>query len=99
MSSAQWHAFLRDHFRLHPEVFKAAAAVVAHHILDPSPEAASASGPGSAPDGPLRFAAIHVRRNELQYKSSFQQASATLEHIRPLLRPGEALYIGDILSS
>jgi len=43
--------------------------------------------------GLFRFSALHVRRNELQYKEVFMSASQTLDNIRPLLQKGEPLYI------
>ena len=43
--------------------------------------------------GLFKFTALHVRRNELQYKEVFMSASKTLENIRPLLIKGEPIYI------
>ena len=43
--------------------------------------------------GEFKFSTLHIRRNELQYKSSFSTAQTTLGHIAPLLARNEALYI------
>ena len=43
--------------------------------------------------GLFRFSALHVRRNELQYKEVFMSAVQTLANIRPLLKEGEPIYI------
>ena len=43
--------------------------------------------------GMFEYAAMHIRRNELQYKQSFISASETLTHVRPLLKPNETIYI------
>ena len=53
-SAADFHAFLRDHVRLRPEVFESAARIV-----------------GAAPLGAFGYSALHIRRNELQYKTSW----------------------------
>ena len=70
----RFHKMLRNHVHLLPQVFDAAAKVVAHI-------------------GAFKFASLHVRRNELQYKSSFKSASQSLANIRAKLNPGETLYI------
>eukprot|EP00483_Globobulimina_turgida_P009435 UN09454 len=41
----------------------------------------------------FQYAALHVRRNELQYKESFIAAADSLKHIKPLLKENEVLYI------
>mmetsp|Transcript_4557 Transcript_4557/g.8169 ORF Transcript_4557/g.8169 Transcript_4557/m.8169 type:complete len:517 (-) Transcript_4557:143-1693(-) len=43
--------------------------------------------------GAFNFVALHVRRNELQYKSSFKSATVSLKNIREKLKPGETIYI------
>mmetsp|Transcript_2983 Transcript_2983/g.4400 ORF Transcript_2983/g.4400 Transcript_2983/m.4400 type:complete len:507 (-) Transcript_2983:35-1555(-) len=43
--------------------------------------------------GAFKFVSLHVRRNELQYKSSFKSASESLKNIRSKLTPGETIYI------
>eukprot|EP00966_Prymnesium_polylepis_P081175 1880556-Prymnesium_polylepis.1 len=43
--------------------------------------------------GAFRYSALHVRRNDLQYKHVFVSANATLAHVAPLLDAGEPLYI------
>lgn len=43
--------------------------------------------------GLFQFTSLHVRRNELQYKEVFMDASHTYENIKPLLKPGEPIYI------
>lgn len=43
--------------------------------------------------GPFKFSALHVRRNDLQYKEVFMNADKTLENISPVLKPNEVLYI------
>ncbi|ETO12617.1 hypothetical protein RFI_24758, partial [Reticulomyxa filosa] len=43
--------------------------------------------------GLFQYAAVHIRRNELQYRESFLEASISLQHIRPLIKKTEAIYI------
>jgi len=43
--------------------------------------------------GAFQFVALHVRRNELQYKSSFKSATESLNNIRSKLHKGETIYI------
>jgi len=43
--------------------------------------------------GPFNFAAFHIRRNDLQYKEVFIDASDTLSNVQPLLKKGERIYI------
>jgi hypothetical protein len=43
--------------------------------------------------GPFRYSAMHIRRNELQYTSSFADCNTTVANTAPLLRPGEVLYL------
>lgn len=43
--------------------------------------------------GPFDYAALHIRRNDLQYKEVFIDASSTLENIKPLLKGTKKLYV------
>jgi hypothetical protein len=43
--------------------------------------------------GAFRYSALHIRRNELQYKQVFVSMNATVRNIAPLLPAGEPLYI------
>jgi len=43
--------------------------------------------------GAFNFAAFHIRRNELQYKYVFAEASESFSNVRPLLAANEAIYI------
>ena len=35
--------------------------------------------------GAFQYAALHIRRNELQYHDSFIAAEESLKHVKPLL--------------
>lgn len=39
------------------------------------------------------YAAMHVRRNDFQYKDLFISGEEILKNVRPILKPGEVLYI------
>lgn len=43
--------------------------------------------------GMFQYSAVHIRRNDLQYKGVFISAQETLDHIRPLLNKSETLYL------
>ncbi|KAL1520402.1 hypothetical protein AB1Y20_021988 [Prymnesium parvum] len=43
--------------------------------------------------GAFGYSALHVRRNDLQYKHVFVAANQTLSNVAPLLREGEVLYL------
>lgn len=43
--------------------------------------------------GAFKYVALHVRRNELQYKNVFKRASQSLANVKAKLHPGETLYI------
>mmetsp|Transcript_31391 Transcript_31391/g.55220 ORF Transcript_31391/g.55220 Transcript_31391/m.55220 type:complete len:532 (-) Transcript_31391:347-1942(-) len=43
--------------------------------------------------GAFNYVAMHVRRNELQYKTSFKAASVSLKNVRAKLKTGEKIYI------
>lgn len=43
--------------------------------------------------GGFRYSSLHVRRNELQYKSSWVSPNQTFDNVAPLLEDGETLYI------
>lgn len=43
--------------------------------------------------GPLKYSCIHIRRNELQYKTSFLSAKASLDNIKGTFLSGETIYI------
>jgi hypothetical protein len=43
--------------------------------------------------GAFQYSALHIRRNDLQYKGSWSNASVTLRNVRALLLEGEPLYI------
>lgn len=66
--------FWKTHIHYPPQVFRAAAAMIAKMGL-------------------FAYSAVHIRRNDLQYKEVFQNAQATLRNIEPLLYPGETLYL------
>ena len=42
---------------------------------------------------PLSYSCLHIRRNDLQYSSSFLSSANTLKNIRHLLLPNETIYI------
>ena len=48
---------------------------------------------GSSRLGPFTYSALHIRRNELQYKSSWLAAEGTLANTRALMDVGETIYI------
>lgn len=39
------------------------------------------------------FGALHIRRNELQYKNVFLPGETSAAHVAPLFRPGEPVYL------
>jgi hypothetical protein len=41
----------------------------------------------------LRYAAFHIRRNDLQYKEVFLSAQKSLDNTRALLQPKERIYL------
>jgi len=43
--------------------------------------------------GLFAYSAVHIRRNDLQYKEVFQNAQKTVQNIEALLYPGEPLYL------
>jgi len=43
--------------------------------------------------GMFEYTSLHIRRNELQYKENFISSEESLEHISPLLKDGEVLYV------
>lgn len=43
--------------------------------------------------GLFQYSSLHIRRNELQYKDSFQTSQATLRNIDALLLPNETIYL------
>lgn len=43
--------------------------------------------------GMFKYSSLHIRRNELQYKNSFSSAEVSYQHVSPLLKKGEVLYI------
>ena len=48
---------------------------------------------GSTRLGAFTYSALHIRRNELQYKSSWLAAEGTLANTRALMDVGETIYI------
>eukprot|EP01084_Bolivina_argentea_P218126 370215_1 len=43
--------------------------------------------------GAFNYASFHIRRNELQYRYVFAEATESYKNVRPLLMDGEVLYI------
>ena len=43
--------------------------------------------------GMWQYYSLHIRRNDLQYKEVFMDASATLDHIKPLLPANAVVYL------
>ena len=75
--------FVRDRLHYQPLIIKLAAMVVARM----RELAAANGGPGAG------YSALHIRRNDFQYKTNFIAAKTSLDNVRSVFRPGETLYL------